>query len=49
MYCRLRNRHLAPGASPLATFDLIYTKRVIRPREMGQPRPRDQHLGTYRC
>ena len=46
--CRFRNLHLQPGESPLATFDLYYTERV-----MGPPGTPDQfidhHIWSHVC
>jgi predicted DCC family thiol-disulfide oxidoreductase YuxK len=49
MYCRIRNRHLPPGESPLETFDLYYTERPISPPGQPPGPPRDHHLWSHRC
>lgn len=49
MYCRLRNLHLAPGESPLVSFDLVYYERPI-PGPGGQQEPiRKIVLNSHRC
>jgi predicted DCC family thiol-disulfide oxidoreductase YuxK len=49
MYCRMRNRYLAPGESPLATFELYYISRAIPAPGQGEPIQRTHLLWKHRC
>jgi hypothetical protein len=47
-FCRLRNFHLQPGQSKLATFELIYIERTIHPP--GQPPTLKEHkIWSHTC
>jgi len=48
-FCRSRNLHLAPGESPIVTFDVHYVERVIRPPGEGPPTFNDILLWSHRC
>lgn len=48
MFCRLRNLHLSPGQSPIATFDLYYVQRTIPPPG-GEPTVLRHHLWAHTC
>jgi hypothetical protein len=49
MFCRLRNWHLQPGQSPLASFELDYTERIIPPPGGGEPTLVKHHLCSHVC
>ena len=49
MFCRLRNLHLSPGQSPIATFDLVYVQRLIPPPGGGEPVIVKHHLWAHTC
>jgi vitamin K-dependent gamma-carboxylase-like protein len=47
-FCRLRNFHLSPGESALATFDLTYVERTIH--APGQaPTLQEYHIWSHQC
>jgi len=48
-FCRTRNLHLRPGEVPLATFEVHYVERVIRPPGEGSPTFRDILLWAHHC
>ncbi len=47
--CRARNSHLAPGQSPLVSFDLIYVERTIQAPEKGPPLTSETMLWSQQC
>jgi predicted DCC family thiol-disulfide oxidoreductase YuxK len=49
MFCRLRNWHLQPGQSPLASFELDYMERIIPPPGGGEPTLVKHHLWSHVC
>lgn len=49
MFCRMRNLHLSPGESALATFELTYVERVIQPPETGGERLIRHLLWSHTC
>jgi Vitamin K-dependent gamma-carboxylase len=48
-FCRTRNLHLRPGEVPLATFEVHYVERVIRPPGEGPPTFHDILLWAHHC
>lgn len=48
-FCRTRNLHLRPGQSPVETFEIHYTERLIPPPEEGPATFRDILLWSHRC
>lgn len=49
MYCRMRNFHLAPGQSPIVSFDLVYYERMVPPPGVAQAPLRVITLNSHRC
>jgi predicted DCC family thiol-disulfide oxidoreductase YuxK len=50
MYCRLRNLHLQPGQSPIATFDVIYVQRFVPPLgQGGEPTLQRHQIWSHTC
>lgn len=48
-FCRARNSHLAPGQSPLVSFELIYVERTIQAPEKGPPLISENTLWSQQC
>ena len=48
-FCRARNSHLAPGQSPLASFELFYVERTIQTPEKGPPLISETKLWSQQC
>jgi hypothetical protein len=48
-FCRARNSHLAPGQSPLVSFELIYVERTIQAPEKGPPLISENKLWSQQC
>ena len=48
-FCRARNSHLAPGQSPLASFELFYVERTIQAPEKGPPLISETKLWSQQC
>ena len=48
-FCRVRNSQLAPGQSPLASFELFYVERTIQAPEKGPPLISETKLWSQQC
>ena len=48
-FCRARNSQLAPGQSPLASFELFYVERTIQAPEKGPPLISETKLWSQQC
>jgi hypothetical protein len=48
-FCRVRNLHLTPGETPLASFELSYIERVVRAPEEGPPLINEHLLWQHKC
>lgn len=48
-FCRARNSHLAPGQSPLVSFELLYVERTIQAPEKGPPLISETELWSQQC
>jgi len=48
-FCRTRNSSLAPGRSPLVSFELWYVERTIQPPEKGPPLISESKIWSQQC